>query len=83
MRRDFPWFMFIMIMNLILGRATKKKKEELKVQFISSSEPRYEKPTVDPYDDDEILIPGLELDGPLVFCDEDAEVFSEGKGLSF
>jgi hypothetical protein len=60
-----------------------KEKEELKVNFISSSEPRYEKTTTDPCDDDEILIPGLELDGLPMFCDEYVEVFSEGKCLIF
>jgi hypothetical protein len=60
-----------------------EEKEELKVEFISSSEPRYEQPTIGPYDDDTILIPGLDLDWPPVFCDEYAEVLSEGKGIIF
>jgi hypothetical protein len=58
-------------------------KEEIKVQFISSSELRYEKPTANPCDDEKILIPGLELDVLPVFYDEDDEVFSKGKGLIF
>jgi hypothetical protein len=40
----------------------------------------YEQPTFDPYDDDEILILGWILIGNP--SDEDAEVFSEEKGIS-
>jgi hypothetical protein len=51
------------------------------VQSISSSEPIYEKPILDPYDDDEILIPGS-LMGSLCFVLKMPRCFLKGRALT-